>query len=151
MDIMNDAGVEIPGVKEETTIEDDDVHKVARQLLGKRLAKCFKSAGPQASEASSNNVCITVDGHLIERKSHVDESRNNRHIYRFSSDDRPASSNAPSDGSSNKTRTSSNTSNDCASFYSGGSLQANNGDPLDALDEIGESAVSPGPPDVLEI
>ena len=61
MDIMNDAGVEIPGVKEETTIEDDDVHKVARQLLGKRLAKCFKSAGPQASEASSNNVCITVD------------------------------------------------------------------------------------------
>ena len=151
MEIMDDAGVEIPGVKGGTTIEDEEVHKVARQQLGRRLSKCFQSAGPQPSDAPSNNVCINVDSHLVERESQVDDSGNEAKIYRFSSNNRPPSSNAPSDGSSNKTRNSSNTSNDCASFYSGGSLQANNGDPLDVLDGIDEIGQSNSPPDILEL
>ena len=41
MKIMADAGIELPGIKEEQTIENDDVHKVVQQQVGRKLAKGF--------------------------------------------------------------------------------------------------------------
>ena len=103
MEIMDMAGVEIPGVQEGNSIEDDTTHKIARQQLGRRLSMCFQVAGPQPTGAASNNVCINIDGYAIERESQADDFGNNLRIYRFSANDRPPSSNGSSDGSSNKT------------------------------------------------
>ncbi len=71
LSIMEEAQVEIPGVKDEDL--SGDAWRTGLQATGRRLSRCFRD---------SENVII--DGMLISRVEDVDEQFRSVHSYRFS-------------------------------------------------------------------
>ena len=81
--ILEQAGVEVPGLAEGADLSEDDVAKKVHQATGRKLAVCFKSASRNGDEGSGQR--LTVDGILIERLQEYDEEyRKDTFKYRFS-------------------------------------------------------------------
>jgi hypothetical protein len=91
LDILEDGGLEIPGVGEDHDLEDGAVRNKALRSLGKRLAKCFGPAGCE----------LEVDHLVIERRETIDNAGRDRKEYRFRAvrADTPAFPHSPRDTS----------------------------------------------------
>lgn len=78
--IADAAGIDVPGVGEADSIDDDEVFNKACKMTGKKLAKCFTGGDD-----------LSIDGITIERTEDVDENYHRLKTYRFSTSDTPAS------------------------------------------------------------
>jgi hypothetical protein len=73
VDLLDNAGLGIPGVSEDDDLEDEATHDKALRGVGKRLAKCF---GPARSE-------LEVDHLIVERRETTDADGRDRKEYFF--------------------------------------------------------------------
>ena len=73
LDLLEDGGLEIPGIGEDDDLDDESTRDKALRSLGKRLAKCF---GPASAE-------VEVDHLVVERRETTDDAGRSRKEYLF--------------------------------------------------------------------
>ena len=83
--LMEDGGVEIPGLKDGDDLTVSDTAKRVHQATGKRLGQCFRSEAVQ--EFDDFRCMLEIDGFLVERTESQDRDRRSMlKEYKFSSD-----------------------------------------------------------------
>jgi hypothetical protein len=82
MGMLDDAGLEVPGLKQGEWLAEEQVTRRCHQMMGKLLAKCFRSIGKPLEDDPEASDEITIDGLVIQRKEYDDEYGRDAKSYR---------------------------------------------------------------------
>jgi len=81
--LLQETGVEIPGLSEGADLNDENDAKKAYQATGSRLASCFRTADQIAKDGAEITV-VQIDGMTVERRStHDEQERRTTRSYCF--------------------------------------------------------------------
>ncbi len=83
LDILEEAGLDIPGMTEGADLSDEEASKKALQATGRKFASCFRKASSSA-ECGQEISTLNVDGIRVDRLLEYDLGlHKNRKKYRF--------------------------------------------------------------------